>query len=329
MSQITRKREHYKPFVYPWAYEYFKKARKMVWEPEEVPLQEDIHDWNDKLTHRERNLLTQLFRFFTQADTDILAGGYCDRYIPMFPHPEIRMMLVEFASAEANHQDAYSQLLDTIGMAESEYQAFHDFAVMREKHEYLFTDRAAGLSKTEKRALDLAIFSAFGEGMQLFSSFAILMSFKQRNLMKGMSTIVEWSIRDESLHVEAMIQLFHTLIKENPKVWTDKFKAIIYQTCREMVDLEDGFIDLAFEMGDIEGITAEDAKKYIRYIADRRLLQLGLKANYGETENPFEWLEWMLNAHTHTNFFEGRSTEYSKGGVVGWDTAYDWMSTNG
>jgi ribonucleoside-diphosphate reductase beta chain len=318
---LFEKRDHYKPFSYPWAFEHYRKAQDMHWLPEEVPLSEDVNDWKRKLNDQERNLLTQLFRFFTQGDTDILTGGYLGRYIPAFPHPEIGMMLSAFATAEANHMHSYSLLLDTIGMPEAEYQAFQEFEQMKAKHEYLFADRIKHNS-LKKLALDLAIFSAFGEGMQLFSSFAILMSFQRRGLMKGMSTIVEWSIRDESLHVAAMIQLFHTLINENPEIWTDSFKAHIYQACREMVDLEDGFIDLAFELGDVNGVTAEECKTYIRYIADRRLLQLGLKPNYGIKENPFDWLEWIMNAETHTNFFESRSTEYSKGGVVNWDRAF-------
>jgi ribonucleoside-diphosphate reductase beta chain len=153
--------------------------------------------------------------------------------------------------------------------------------------------------------------------MQLFSSFAILLSFKRRNLMKGMSTIIEWSLRDETHHVESMIKLFHTLIKENPKGVDRRTQADIYETAREMVELEDRFIDLAFEMGPVAGITAEETKQYIRFIADRRLLQLGLKPNYGQKDNPFEWLDEMMAAVTHTNFFEGRATEYSKGGVTG------------
>jgi ribonucleoside-diphosphate reductase beta chain len=327
---ILKKRDHYRPFQYPWAFEAYDMMQKMHWLPSEVPLQEDVVDWSKKLTAEERNLLTQLFRFFTQADADI-ATGYAELYMKAFPIPEIRMMLFSFGSAEANHMHAYSQLLDTVGMPEVEYQAFGEFAAMKEKHEYLFADRAEGLddrkrSKIEKLALDLAVFSAFGEGMQLFSSFALLLSFKRRNLMKGMSTIVEWSLRDETHHVESMIKLFHTLIQENPRVWTDELKRDIYQTAREMVELEDRFIDLAFEMGPVAGVTAEETKQYIRFIADRRLLQLGLKPNYGQKDNPFEWLDEMMTAITHTNFFEGRATEYSKGGVVGWNpTTWDFL----
>lgn len=321
---LLKKRDYYKPFTYPWAYDYYKKVQKMHWLPEEVPLQEDVADWLEKLNDKERNLLTQLFRFFTQGDVDI-ATGYGEEYIPTFSHPELRMMFFAIGAGEANHVDSYAQLLDTIGMPETEYKAFHEYDVMRKKHEYMFLKGDSDLNKIERMALKLAVFSAFGEGMQLFSSFAMLLSFKQRNLMKGMSTIVEWSIRDESLHVEAMVMLFHTLVKENPKIWNDKLKAAIYQTCRDMVELEDQFIDLAFEMGDLELCTAADTKLFIRNIADRRLLQLGLKPNYGVTENPYDWLDWLMNAHTHTNFFEGRATEYTKGGVSGWDKAYAFL----
>lgn len=319
---VFKKSAAYKPFQYPWAFEAYDMMQKMHWLPSEVPLQEDVHDWNQKLTESEKNLLTQLFRFFTKGDEDI-NNGYIDIYMPAFKPTEIRMMLSSFSTAEANHIHAYSQLIDTVGMPESEYAAFAEFEEMAAKHDYMFADRSEGeerkFTKIERLALDLAVFSAFGEGMQLFSSFAVLLSFKRRNLMKGMSTIIEWSLRDESHHVEFMIKLFHTMIKENPKAWSPEVKAAIRQIAKEMVKLEDKFIDLMFAMGEVDGITAADTKTYIRYTADRRMIQLGLKPIYRQKENPFEWIDEMMAAHTHTNFFEGRSTEYGKGGVVGWD----------
>ena len=319
----------YRPFRYPWAFEGYRVMQSMHWLPEEVPLQEDIHDWNQKLTPAEQNLLTQLFRFFTQADADI-GCGYGSKYIPTFKPVEIQMMLFAFAASEANHMHSYSQLIDTIGLPEAEYKAFAEYEEMAEKHEYLFAERChedgTPYTELEKIALDLAVFSAFGEGMQLFSSFVILLSFKRRNLMKGMSTIVEWSLRDESHHVECMIKLFHTLIYENPHIWTPRLKEAVKQTCEQMVTLEDKFIDLMFEMGEIAGITADEAKQYIRYTADRRMIQLGLKPVYGVKDNPCDWVDEMMTAHTHTNFFEGRSTEYSKGGVTGWgDDAFGFL----
>lgn len=321
MSLLTP-RDYYKPFSYPWAYTAYKQARAMAWEPHEVPMAEDINDWKKRLSDNEKSLLTQIFRFFTQADVDI-ARGYFEKYAPRFPHPEIRMMIGAFIDMEANHIDAYSTLIDTLGLPEIEYKAFQQYAAMREKHEYLF-EHETGTSIADL-AVDIAVFSAFGEGMQLFSSFAILLSFQKRGLMKGMSNLVEWSLRDESHHVESMIKLFHTLIGEHPRVWNETTKKKIYDAARVMVKLEDAFIDQAFSIGPVEGITPEETKKYIRYIADRRLLQLGLKPNFKVKENPLPWLDWIMNAPTHTNFFEQRSTEYSKGEIEGISTAFDFL----
>ena len=145
----------------------------------------------------------------------------------------------------------------------------------------------------------------------------MLLNFQRYGRMKGMCQIVTWSIRDETHHVESMIKLFHSLIKENPHIWTEKFKKSIYQTARDMVDLEDRFIDLAFNMGGIRGLNPDEVKQYIRYIADRRLLQLSLKPNYGVKHNPLGWLDWVLNGVEHANFFENRATEYNKGTVTG------------
>jgi ribonucleoside-diphosphate reductase beta chain len=150
----------------------------------------------------------------------------------------------------------------------------------------------------------------------LFSSFAILLNFPRFGKMKGMGQIVTYSIRDESLHVEAMTKLFREFIQENIDIWTDDFKKEIYQACREMVTLEDKFLDLVFQMGDIEGLTKEEMKQYIRYIADRRLLQLGLKPNYGVKDNPLNWIDDVLGVE-HQNFFEGRATTYMKAGIKG------------
>lgn len=319
MPDILQPRDYYKPFAYGWAFDAYRTMVKMRWDPEEVPMAEDVFDWANKLVAPEKNFLTQVFRFFTQGDVDV-ACAYRDRYMPAFKHPEISMMLYEFAASEANHVFAYSFLLDTMGFPEIEYRAFHAFDEMRAKHEYLFKQRP---KSTASLALDLAVFSGFSEGMQLFSSFAMLMNFQRRGLMKGMSTIIEWSIRDESHHVEFMTKLFRTLLEEHPEVWTDELKRSIYQACKDMVDLEDRFIDLAFAMGPVEGMSAPEVKQFIRYIADRRLNALGLKSNYLIEKNPFPWIDWIISAPTHTNFFEQRSTDYASGTVEGWTDAFD------
>ena len=186
---------------------------------------------------------------------------------------------------------------------------------MADKHEYINNIKVTVKDK-ESIAKALAVYSAFTEGLQLFSSFIILLNFPRFGKMKGMGQIITYSIRDESLHVEAMTRLFREFIQENIHLWTDDFKAVIYQACRDMVDLEDRFLDLVFEMGDIVGLTKVEMQQYIRYIADRRLLQLGLKPNYGVDDNPLTWLDDVLGVE-HQNFFEGHSTSYMKAGLRG------------
>ena len=266
------------------------------------------------MSEEEVNLLTQIFRLFTQSDVDV-GAGYIDRYMRIFKKPEARMMMGAFANMESIHQHAYSLLLDTVGMPETEYKAFAEYEAMSNKHEYI-NNLKISLKDKGSIAKNLAIYSAFTEGLQLFSSFAILLNFPRFGKMKGMGQIVSYSIKDESLHVEAMTRLFREFIQENIEIWTDDFKKEIYQSCREMVALEQKFLDLAFECGDIRGLSRQDMSEYVKYIADRRLLQLGLKPNYGVKDNPLDWLDDVLGVE-HQNFFEGRATSYMMAGLRG------------
>ena len=306
-------RNYYKPFDHPWMFDYYVEQNQMHWFPEDVPLHNDVKDWQE-LDTNEKNLLTQIFRLFTQSDVDV-SSGYVVWYMRIFKKPEARMMMGAFNNMESIHQHAYSLLLDTVGMPELEYKAFAEYEAMSDKHEYVNNIKVTANNK-ESIAKALAVYSGFTEGLQLFSSFIILLNFPRFGKMKGMGQIVTYSIRDESLHVEAMSKLFREFIQENIDIWTDDFKKEIYQACREMVALEDKFLDLVFEMGDIEGLTKKEVSQYIRYIADRRLLQLGLKPNYKVKDNPLGWLDEVLGVE-HQNFFEGRATAYMKAGLRG------------
>ena len=310
---LLETRDYYKPFDHPWMFDYYSQQNQMHWFPEDVPLHNDVKDWQT-LDDNEKNLLTQIFRLFTQSDVDV-SSGYVDRYMRIFKKPEARMMMGAFNNMESIHQHAYSLLLDSVGMPEIEYMAFAEYEAMADKHEYV---DAVRVTKGDKGSIAkaLAIYSAFTEGLQLFSSFIILLNFPRFGKMKGMGQIITYSIRDESLHVEAMTKLFREFIQENLDIWTDDFKKEIYQACRDMVGLEDRFLDLVFEMGDIDGLTKKEMQKYIRYIADRRLLQLGLKPNYDVKDNPLNWLDDVLGVE-HQNFFEGRATTYMKAGLRG------------
>jgi ribonucleoside-diphosphate reductase beta chain len=309
----------YKPFRYPWAHEFWKRQQQIHWIPEEVPLGEDCKDWANKLNDNERNLLSQIFRFFTQSDVEV-NDNYMERYARVFKPTEIKMMLSAFSNMETIHIAAYALLLETIGMPDSEFSAFLDYEAMKAKHDYM---QGFGVETEADIARTLAMFGAFTEGLQLFASFAMLMNFPRFNKMKGMGQIVSWSVRDESLHCEGMVQLYHAFAKETGCV-TKAVEDDIIACCETVVRLEDKFIDLAFEMGPVQGMTAADIKAYIRYIADWRLGQLNLRPIYGATEHPIPWLTAMLNGVEHANFFEARATEYSKGATRG-----DWHGADG
>jgi ribonucleoside-diphosphate reductase beta chain len=314
-TKLTDERNHFKPFNYPWAYDAWLKHEQSHWLHTEVPMAEDVNDWKKKLTNEEKQFLTHIFRFFTQGDIDV-AGGYVRNYLPYFPQPEIRMMLSGFAAREALHIAAYSHLIETLGLPETTYNQFLEYQEMRDKHDYVM-DISSKNGTVESTATHIAVFSAFTEGMQLFSSFIMLLNFPRQGKMKGMGQIVTWSIVDETQHAESMIKLFRTYIEENKEVWNDELKSKIYTIAERMVQLEDKFIDLAFSLGNMEGLDAADVKKYIRYITDRRLISLGLKGIMKVKKNPLPWVEEMINAPTHTNFFENRATDYAKGALQG------------
>ena len=214
--KLTDARDYYKPFNYPWAYDAFQASEQMHWLWTEVPMLEDTKDWRHRLNDGEKDFLTKIFRFFTQGDIDV-SGAYVNNYLPHFPQPEVRMMLSSFAAREAIHVASYSHLTETLGMPESPYIEFLEYEEMVEKHDFF-----QELQKDENLPAQIAGFSAFTEGMQLFSSFVMLLNFARHGKMKGMGTIVEWSIRDESIHVQGNAKLFRTLCEESPRIVNDE-----------------------------------------------------------------------------------------------------------
>ncbi|MBI2234669.1 MAG: ribonucleotide-diphosphate reductase subunit beta [Micavibrio aeruginosavorus] len=318
-SPLLQERHVYKPFLYPWCYEAWLTQQRIHWIPEEVPLAEDVRDWKKTMTPAEKNLMTQIFRFFTQSDVEV-NNCYMKHYSQVFGPVEVQMMLSAFSNIETVHIAAYSHLLDTLGMPEIEYSAFMQYKEMKDKFDYM---QNASMASRRDIAKTMAMFGAFTEGLQLFASFAILMNFPRFNKMKGMGQIITWSVRDETLHCLSMIKLFNAFIAENPDIWDADLKREITDCCKTIVGFEDKFIDLAFEMGEVEGLTPQEVKNYIRYIGDRRLQQLNLSPAFGIEKNPLPWMDQMLNGAEHTNFFENRATEYSKASTQGaWEDVF-------
>jgi ribonucleoside-diphosphate reductase beta chain len=320
LSKLTHIRHEFKPFRYPWAYEAWLAHEQAHWLHTELPFHEDVNDWNNKLDEDKKRFLTHIFRFFTQSDIDV-AGAYVKNYLPVFPQPEIRMMLLGFGARECIHIAAYSHLIETLGLPETTYNEFMKYKEMRDKHDYTLNF----INKDKHTvAQQMAVFSAFTEGLQLFSSFILLLNFTRNGYMKSMGQIITWSIADEDMHVEAITKLFRTFIEENIEIWTDELKSEIYIIAKRMVELEDAFIDLAYGISnDMFGLTKTDVKQYIRYICDRRLIGLGMKTIWDARTNPLPWVDEMISIPTHTNFFENKSTDYTKGALTGsWEDVW-------
>jgi glutaredoxin 3 len=307
----------YRPFLYPWAVELTKKHEEIHWIEDEAELSEDVQDWRTKLNEQEKEFITHILRLFTQSDVQV-GENYHEMMIPKFKNNEIRNMLSSFATREGVHQRAYALLNDTLGLPDEDFHKFLEYKEMSSKLDFM---KEGNIHTHTGLALVLAQ-SVFNEGMSLFASFVMLLNFQRFGKMKGMGTIVEWSIRDETMHVQGNAKLFREFCEEHPRVVNDELKSKIYEMAKNAVKLEDKFIKLAFKGNEIQGLTEEEVRGYIRHIADRRLLQLGMKTMFKAKDNPLPWLDWVLNGASHDNFFEKRVTEYSVNGMEGdwgWD----------
>jgi ribonucleoside-diphosphate reductase beta chain len=307
---ITEPRNFYKPFEYQTAFDFYKDQHRAHWLADEVPLASDLNDWKLKLNDSERNLIGNILKSFAQ--TEVHVNDYWSTKVSLwFPKPEVQAMARVFADFESIHAEAYARLNEELGL--DDFAAFLEDEEAKAKIDRLVETPGETL---HEKALSLAIFSAFTEGVNLFSSFAVLMSFQLRNLMKGTGQIVEWSVRDESLHSKAGCWLFRTLVSENPDLDNHKLMGEIYKACEVSVNLEFDFIDKAFEMGDIEGLSKEQLKNFIKARANEKLNELGYTPLYNDVDpnliREMEWFNHLTSGKTHQDFFANRVTDYSK-----------------
>lgn len=318
---ILKVSETYKPFLYPWAVELSKKHEEVHWVEDEAELSDDVHDWKTKLTDAEKEFITHVLRLFTQSDVQV-GQNYHELLIPRVKNNELRNMLSSFAAREAIHQRAYALLNDTLGLPDEDFHKFLEYKEMADKIDFM----KDGDCRTNTGLALAFAQSVFNEGMSVFASFVMLLNFQRFGKMKGMGTIVEWSIRDETLHVQGNAKTFREFCEEHPRIVNDELKSKIYQMARNAVKLEEKFIDLAYSGTEggthVQGLSKDEVKQYVRHIADRRLLQLGLKPKFNVKDNPLPWLDWVLNGASHDNFFEKRVTEYSVNGMEG-EWGYD------
>jgi ribonucleoside-diphosphate reductase beta chain len=280
----------------------------------------DINDWKTLLTDTEKNIIGHILKGFTQSE--VFIQEYWSQMVSKwFKKPEIQMMSAAFASFESIHAVSYAYLNQSLGL--EDFSAFLHEPTAKAKIDRLISTKG---KTREEIARSLAIFSAFNEGVSLFSSFAILFNFSRFNKMKGVGQIIAFSIKDESLHSEAGCWLFNTLIKEYPEIWTDELKKDIYEAARLTVQLEDDFIDKAFEFGEIEGINPHDMKAFIRHRCNTKLTDIGLKPNWRNIDKDalarMSWFDILSGGVSHSDFFASRVSDYSKG-VIDFSNIWD------
>ena len=312
---ITDPRLFYKPFEYQEAFNFYKDQHRVHWLADEVPLASDLNDWKQKLTDSEKNLIGNILKSFAQ--TEVHVNDYWSTKVSLwFPKPEIQAMARVFADFESIHAEAYARLNEELGL--DDFEAFMEDESSKAKIDRLLEVTSNNIAE---QALSLAIFSAFTEGVNLFSSFAILMSFQLRNLMKGTGQIVEWSVRDESLHSRAGCWLFNKLLEEQPELNTQEMRDNVIEACNLSVKLEFDFIDKAFEMGAVEGLNVDQLKNFIKARANEKMIELGYNAIYNDIDpnllKQMDWFGHLTSGKTHQDFFAGRVTNYSK-------SAADW-----
>lgn len=309
---ITKERVAFKPFQYQWAYDYWFKQQNAHWLHTEINMQKDVKDWDELLTPAEKNVIGNILKGFTQTECEV--GDYWSTLIPKwFPVPEIKMMGKVFGSFEDIHATAYSYLNDTLGL--TDFEAFmHDEATMN-KLSALINIKAEQDQDLSSIAKSIATFSACAEGIQLFSSFAVLLSFRKKNLLTGIGQQMIFSVRDESLHSEAGCRLYRELLRENPAINTDELQDTILKAVDASLQAEFNYIDKIFEMGDLETITKDQLKNFMYDRANRKLIELGFIAQYEVNQELLAEMSWFyitVSGEQQTDFFHQRETGYSK-----------------
>lgn len=309
----------YKPFRYEFGYKMWERQNQIHWLHTEIKLDQDIQDWKTRCTDADRNLCTHIFPLFVQNDV-MVNDVYIDKYAQIFKPNELKLGFSAISNMEAIHQVAYSHLLTELGFTDTQYSAFMEFKEMMDKYNFTAGFRMDTLMGI---AVGMLVFGAFTEGLQLFGSFIMLFNFQRHNKLKGMGQVVAFSVRDESLHVQYVAQIFkHFMAEFGHLIDKTVLAEAADNAVRTIVENEHRFLDLAFELGPVEGMTVEQTKQYICNTADMRLNQFGMDSIYNVPQ-PFDWADSMMGGVEHANFFETRASSYSKGATRGtWDEVW-------
>lgn len=313
MSKITEATTIFVP-KYLDLQEVLNRHERGHWLPDEADMNEDVSQWKSGvISLAEKEFIKMILRLFTQSDTNVSAG-YVEKLLPVFKQADARMALLSFAARETTHVLGYKRLNDTLGLDDEAFMSeFLDYKEMRDKHEFMVenVDMRSNKGKAEYLAKQMLL-----EGTSLFAMFAMLLNFGRLGKLPGMSSVNEWSIVDESDHVEGLSILFRHFVEENPSVVTEEFKRSIYSTAREVVKLENAFIDLVYTKWSPPNLDKESVKEYVKFVCDYRMQQLGFKSQFNVETNPLPWIDEICG-DVFKNFFEATVTGYSKDNLTG------------
>jgi ribonucleoside-diphosphate reductase beta chain len=317
------------PFKYKWAWEKYLAACANHWMPQEINMSRDIATWKNPsgLTDDERRLVMRNLGFFVTADSlaanNIVLGTY--RHITA---PECRQYLLRQAFEEAIHTHAYQYIVESLGLDEGEvFNAYHEVTSIREKDEFLIpfidtlTDPSfrTGSPETDQKLLkSLIVFACIMEGMFFYVGFTQILALGRQNKMTGAAEQYQYILRDESMHCNFGIDVINQIKLENPHLWTPEFREDIRTLMQRGVELEYRYAEDTMPRG-VLGLNAPMFKEYLRFIANRRCVQIGLEPLFPGANNPFPWMSEMIDLKKERNFFETRVIEYQTGGALSWD----------
>jgi ribonucleoside-diphosphate reductase beta chain len=317
------------PFKYKWAWDKYLAGCANHWMPQEVNMQRDIELWKSPngLSEDERRIIKRNLGFFVTADSlaanNIVLGTY--RHITA---PEARQYLLRQAFEEAIHTHTYQYIVESLGLNESEiFNAYNEIPSIRDKDQFLIpfietlTDPEfkTGTRENDQKLLkSLIVFACLMEGLFFYVGFTQILALGRQNKMTGAAEQYQFILRDESMHCNFGIDVVNTIKMEEPHLWTPEFRAEITDLFRKAVDLEYRYAEDTMPRG-VLGLNASMFKSYLRFIANRRAVQIGLDALFPEEENPFPWMAEMIDLKKERNFFETRVTEYQGASALSWD----------
>lgn len=307
------------PLSHPWAYAHVQQAKHNTWFPEEIPLHDDVRDWHERLTDEERRAVEMFLGFFNPMESLVTTNLLLSLYRPVTA-PEARLYLARQAWEEANHVMAFEYVIKTLPLDRARvFELHHDHPAVAAKEifqrrimdEWLVAPDVTTPAGVQRLVRNLVGYFVVLEGIFFYSGFALALAFRQRNLLRGLCSIVDWILKDESLHLSFGIHLITGILEEHPEVMTAQFGQELREMVLAAVRLEEEY-NRAVLPTPLLGIDADSLNGYVRYVADRRLEELGLQPAFGNA-NPLRWMTTQVDVPEIVNFFEARNVHYEVG----------------